>query len=75
MLKKVTKQFLTLLVITSMLGTSSSVVGWAKKPDNNYLVAEPGAKPSKAGELQILVVYDIIFFVVAQMVFEYTIED
>lgn len=27
------------------------------------------------GELQILVVYDIIFFVVAQMVFEYTIED
>ena len=28
-----------------------------------------------AGELQILVVYDIIFFVVAQMVFEYTIED
>jgi heme exporter protein B len=28
-----------------------------------------------SGELQILVVYDIIFFVVAQMVFEYTIED
>jgi len=28
-----------------------------------------------AGELQILIVYDIIFFVVAQMVFEYTIED
>lgn len=28
-----------------------------------------------AGELQILVVYDLIFFVVAQMVFEYTIED
>src|SRR3990172_569329 len=28
-----------------------------------------------AGELQILLVYDIIFFVVAQMVFEYTIED
>ena len=28
-----------------------------------------------AGEMQILVVYDIIFFVVAQMVFEYTIED
>lgn len=27
------------------------------------------------GELQILVVYDLIFFVVAQMVFEYTIED
>lgn len=27
------------------------------------------------GELQILVIYDIIFFVVAQMVFEYTIED
>jgi heme exporter protein B len=28
-----------------------------------------------SGELQILVVYDIIFFVVAQMVFEHTIED
>ncbi len=28
-----------------------------------------------AGELQILAVYDIIFFVVAQLVFEYTIED
>ena len=28
-----------------------------------------------AGELQILVIYDLIFFVVAQMVFEYTIED
>ncbi|MFA4955787.1 MAG: heme exporter protein CcmB [Candidatus Methanoperedens sp.] len=28
-----------------------------------------------SGELQILAVYDIIFFVVAQMVFEYTIED
>jgi len=28
-----------------------------------------------SGELQILLVYDIIFFVVAQMVFEYTIED
>jgi len=28
-----------------------------------------------AGELQILIVYDLIFFVVAQMVFEYTIED
>jgi heme exporter protein B len=28
-----------------------------------------------SGELQILVVYDVIFFVVAQMVFEYTIED
>jgi heme exporter protein B len=28
-----------------------------------------------SSELQILVVYDIIFFVVAQMVFEYTIED
>jgi len=28
-----------------------------------------------AGELQILIVYDIIFFVVAQIVFEYTIED
>jgi heme exporter protein B len=28
-----------------------------------------------SGELQLLVVYDIIFFVVAQMVFEYTIED
>ena len=28
-----------------------------------------------SGEMQILVVYDIIFFVVAQMVFEYTIED
>lgn len=28
-----------------------------------------------AGEMQILVVYDIIFFVVAQIVFEYTIED
>ncbi len=28
-----------------------------------------------SGELQILVVYDIIFFVVAQIVFEYTIED
>ena len=28
-----------------------------------------------AGEMQILAVYDIIFFVVAQMVFEYTIED
>ncbi len=27
------------------------------------------------GELQILVAYDIIFFIVAQMVFEYTIED
>ncbi len=27
------------------------------------------------GELQILAVYDVIFFVVAQMVFEYTIED
>lgn len=27
------------------------------------------------GELQLLVIYDIIFFVVAQMVFEYTIED
>ncbi len=27
------------------------------------------------GELQILIVYDIIFFIVAQMVFEYTIED
>jgi heme exporter protein B len=27
------------------------------------------------GELQILVTYDIIFFIVAQMVFEYTIED
>lgn len=27
------------------------------------------------GEMQILAVYDIIFFVVAQMVFEYTIED
>jgi len=28
-----------------------------------------------SGELQILAVYDIIFFVVAQIVFEYTIED
>jgi heme exporter protein B len=28
-----------------------------------------------SGELQLLTVYDIIFFVVAQMVFEYTIED
>ncbi len=28
-----------------------------------------------AGELQILAVYDIVFFVVAQLVFEYTIED
>ncbi|MCX9087423.1 MAG: heme exporter protein CcmB [Candidatus Methanoperedens sp.] len=28
-----------------------------------------------SGEMQILVVYDIIFFVVAQMVFEYKIED
>jgi heme exporter protein B len=28
-----------------------------------------------AGELQILAVYDVIFFIVAQMVFEYTIED
>jgi heme exporter protein B len=28
-----------------------------------------------AGEMQILVVYDIIFFIVAQIVFEYTIED
>jgi len=28
-----------------------------------------------SGELQILIIYDIIFFVVAQMVFEYTIED
>jgi heme exporter protein B len=28
-----------------------------------------------AGELQILAIYDVIFFVVAQMVFEYTIED
>lgn len=28
-----------------------------------------------AGELQILAVYDVIFFVVAQLVFEYTIED
>jgi heme exporter protein B len=28
-----------------------------------------------SGELQILVVYDIIFFIVAQLVFEYTIED
>jgi heme exporter protein B len=28
-----------------------------------------------SGQLQILVVYDIIFFVVAQIVFEYTIED
>lgn len=28
-----------------------------------------------AGELQILAVYDIIFFIVAQLVFEYTIED
>lgn len=27
------------------------------------------------GELQILVAYDIIFFIVAQLVFEYTIED
>ncbi|MGB8215834.1 MAG: heme exporter protein CcmB [Candidatus Methanoperedens sp.] len=28
-----------------------------------------------SGELQILAVYDVIFFVVAQLVFEYTIED
>ena len=28
-----------------------------------------------AGELQILVVYDVIFLVIAQLVFEYTIED
>jgi len=28
-----------------------------------------------AGELQILAVYDIIFFILAQLVFEYTIED
>ena len=28
-----------------------------------------------AGELQILAVYDVIFFVVSQLVFEYTIED
>lgn len=28
-----------------------------------------------AGELQILAVYDVIFFIVAQLVFEYTIED
>jgi heme exporter protein B len=28
-----------------------------------------------AGEVQILAVYDIIFFIVAQLVFEYTIED
>jgi len=28
-----------------------------------------------AGELQILAIYDVIFFVVAQIVFEYTIED
>ena len=28
-----------------------------------------------AGELQILAVYDIVFFIVAQLVFEYTIED
>ncbi|MDD5472894.1 MAG: heme exporter protein CcmB [Candidatus Methanoperedens sp.] len=34
-----------------------------------------GDIPDIAGELQILAVYDIIFFVVAQLVFEYTIED
>ena len=34
-----------------------------------------GSFSDVAGELQILVIYDIIFFVVAQMVFEYTIED
>lgn len=28
-----------------------------------------------AGELQILAIYDVIFFIVAQLVFEYTIED
>ncbi|MCE8422372.1 MAG: heme exporter protein CcmB [Candidatus Methanoperedens sp.] len=28
-----------------------------------------------AGDIQILAIYDIIFFIVAQMVFEYTIED
>jgi heme exporter protein B len=28
-----------------------------------------------SGELQILAIYDIIFFVAAQLVFEYTIED
>ncbi|MFU8766956.1 MAG: heme exporter protein CcmB, partial [Candidatus Methanoperedens sp.] len=28
-----------------------------------------------AGELRILVIFDVIFFIVAQLVFEYTIED
>lgn len=34
-----------------------------------------GEIPEIWGELQILAIYDIIFFIVAQLVFEYTIED
>ncbi|NJD77995.1 MAG: heme exporter protein CcmB [Candidatus Methanoperedens sp.] len=34
-----------------------------------------GAISEITGELQILIVYDVIFFIIAQMVFEYTIED
>lgn len=34
-----------------------------------------GSLSEITGELQILVIYDIIFFIVAQLVFEYTIED
>ena len=34
-----------------------------------------GAISEISGELQILAIYDIIFFIVAQLVFEYTIED
>ncbi|MCZ7397229.1 MAG: heme exporter protein CcmB [Candidatus Methanoperedens sp.] len=34
-----------------------------------------GELSDAAGELQVLAVYDVIFFVVAQLVFEYTIED
>jgi heme exporter protein B len=35
----------------------------------------PGEISEIWGELQILAIYDIIFFIVAQLVFEYTIED
>ncbi len=39
------------------------------------IMLSSGGIPEIAGELQILAVYDVIFFIVAQLVFEYTIED
>lgn len=54
MFKRVAKQFLAFMVIISLLGSFFSVATYANEADHPYLIAEPGAKPSEAGELQVL---------------------